>query len=131
MPSNTPIGKLRVIAGSKQTSKKIYHLQKGKNIIGRKSPEMSEDVNICIDTDDRTMSRRHCQIIIAPRGPNKYAYVISVLKKQLITLLFDTKRRKMEVEFGDEIYLSHQYCIQLGDTELRLEIPQPKIKTTR
>jgi hypothetical protein len=91
---------------------KPFSLHKGENILGR----VAEDVQICIP--DKVVSRKHCLLTVDPSD----RVFVSDLKSGNGTFVNDHRIvDKKEMIQGD--------CLQVGDTEMQLEIPLDLLST--
>jgi pSer/pThr/pTyr-binding forkhead associated (FHA) protein len=91
-----------------------FDLKEGKNIIGRKS---SMPIDIAIETDDMTMSRRHCFIeVVLNEKRGEFDFLISDLKAINGTILNGRVQKKLSEQ--DVIYLNDSDTFQLGLTKI-------------
>lgn len=112
-----------------------YQLKTGVNFIGRKSPSTPPDVNIQIATTDATIHRKHCKIYVEffidiEKKISKMEHILSDCKGGNPVWVYNQKRKRIQVFQEDEVYMEQHYILQLGNTELRLEVPIPDIPTT-
>ncbi len=100
----------------------------GANIIGRKARLNPPDVNVLVDANDGSMSRRHACIDIrfGMAGP---VFLLSDLSSQNGTVLINRQRQQMKLLPGDEVYLQDGFIIRLGQTELTFEILKQEVET--
>ena len=115
-----------LIIHDENTDTYTFDLRKGINRIGRHSDSTDEDVNIRIRTQDRYMSRHHCDIEVRWKsGKNVYEYVLSdrayQRKKASSNGTFVNAGRQLSVR--DEIFLKDGDTVQVGRTKLVLKLP--------
>lgn len=103
-----------------------YPLHEGSLVVGRAAPQSSADIQI--QTDDRTMSRRHCTIEVTRLSTGRIKAIISELRTdtRLIEhrpLLLDGE----EVRSGERIVLGNGDRITLGSTQFTyFQMPAPE-----
>lgn len=92
-----------------------FDLKEGKNIIGRKAS--SATVDIAIDTEDMTMSRRHCMIeVLHNERRGDYDFLINDLNALNGIILNSRVQRRLSE--NDVIYLNDGDTFQLGLTKI-------------
>jgi pSer/pThr/pTyr-binding forkhead associated (FHA) protein len=114
-----------LIIHDENTDSYTFDLRKGINRIGRNSDTTDQDVNIRIKTQDRFMSRHHCDIEVRWKsGKNVYEYVLSdkayQRKKASANGTFVNAGRQLSPR--DEILLNDGDTIQVGRTKLVLKL---------
>jgi FOG: FHA domain len=108
------LGYLNVIPNT-ETPQQEFQLSEGIVIVGRKAKVST--ATICIQTDDKTMSRSHLRIEVKknPKG-NGYSHYISDNNSKNHTL-YNGKR----IESGDVVVLKDDDEIVLGRTLIRFK----------
>ncbi len=94
-----------------------FALKEGDNIIGRYNP--GDRITIPIDTNDRSMDRRHCVITVKKKPSGDISYTLRDFPSLTGTFLFNRilgDREKVIIEDGA--------IITLGATTIILETPQ-------
>jgi len=89
----------------------LYHLQSGKNVIGRKSSKSEADVQI--STNDKHMSRTHAVIKMTRISDGSLKALISCCKDRLTTIVGG-----QSLAVGDEVVLTSGITLILGETSL-------------
>ena len=115
-----------LIIHDEHTETYTFDLRKGINRIGRHSETTDQDVNIRIKTQDRYMSRHHCDIEVRwESGRNVYEYVLSdkayQRKPASSNGTFVNAGRRLSIR--DEILLKDGDTVQVGRTKLVLKLP--------
>jgi FHA domain. len=112
--SKSERGKL-IVLPNKSTKEQIFHLQEGHYIVGRKSSAANAD--ICIETEDKMMSRNHAQIEVKKDLQGSILHCLSD---------YQSKNRTMYngifLEKGEEVVLQDNDEIKIGNTMLRFKI---------
>lgn len=109
-----------LIIHDENTESYTFDLRKGINRIGRFTNTTPPDINIRIKTEDRYMSRHHCDIEARWKsGKNAYEYVLTDRGSSNGT--FVNAGRRLSVR--DEIPLNDGDTIQVGRTKLVLKLP--------
>jgi len=96
-----------------------FALQEGENIIGRYNP--GDKITIPIDTNDRSMDRRHCVITVRKNADGELDYSLRDWPSLTGTFLFNRilgDRERATIEDGD--------IITLGATTIILQAPEKK-----
>ena len=94
-----------------------FALKEGDNIIGRYNP--GDSITIPIDTNDRSMDRRHCVITVKMDSSGDISYTLRDFPSLTGTFLFNRilgDREKVLIEDGA--------IITLGATTIILQAPQ-------
>ena len=94
-----------------------FALQEGENIIGRYNP--GDNITIPIDTNDRSMDRRHCVITVKKEPDGEISYSLRDFPSLTGTFLFNRilgDRERVTIEDGA--------IITLGATTLILQAPE-------
>lgn len=112
-------GLLGILIHGSGKSAMSFRLKIGKNIIGRKAPDSSADIQIPFPADCRRMSREHLMIEVKAVHGKGFVYYASLCKKKVN----DTFVNKEKLEFGDCIVLKEGDVLSLPDAELTFEIP--------
>lgn len=94
---------------------KVYPLEEGQNIIGRKGNTSKATVQI--ETADRYMSRQHCTITLTtlPDGSRK-AVLSNYQNKNLTTI------DGQPIEVGDAIRLADGNTVRMGHTDITFKL---------
>ena len=88
------------------------------NHIGRLSHSTPSDINIAINTEDKFMSRHHCDILIKwSRSSNSYEYILTDRNSANGTFINEGKR----LYRSEEVELKDGDNIQLGRTKIILK----------
>ena len=108
------------------TESRTFALRKGLNRIGRASDTTPKDVNIGIETQDRYMSRHHCDIEVRQKiSVGGYEYILSDRdyggKRAAANGTFLNARKRLTPM--DELSLQDGDTIQVGRTKLVLKMP--------
>lgn len=83
-----------------------FALQEGENIIGRYNP--GDNITIPIDTNDRSMDRRHCVITVKRESTGEISYTLRDFPSLTGTFLFNRilgDRERVNIEDGAIITL--------------------------
>lgn len=103
--------KKNVSKGMLKCEGRLYQLQSGRNVVGRKSSKSEADVQIA--TDDKHMSRTHAVIKITRIGDGSLKALISCCKDRLTTIVGG-----QSLAVGDEVVLTSGITLVLGETSL-------------
>ena len=103
--------KKKVSKGILKYGGKIYQLQSGRNLIGRKAP--SSNVDVQIETADRHMSRQHAIIKMTRVADGSLRALISCTKDRLTTIVGG-----QSICVGDEAILTSGDTLILGETSI-------------
>lgn len=109
----------RLIIVASEEHKVIGHqiiLEKGENILGRKSHQGTHPNKRAIPVKDRNMGRLHCILEVIINPDKTYRYVLKDNNSCNGTLLRDT-----ELDEYAEKYMALGDVIQMGDTQLQLQ----------
>jgi len=97
-----------------------FDLRNGMNRIGRQSNSTPRDVNVAIRTEDKYMSRQHCEIEVKwLHGRSMYEYLLSDKGSSNGTFVNAGKR----LSRTDEVSLRDGDTVQIGRTKLVLKLP--------
>ena len=110
-PSKTEGGKLTVFPND-NTKEQVFHLQEGHYIVGRKASV--SNANICIETDDKMMSRNHLLIDVKKKTHGGLIHCLSDYQSKNKTM-YNGKY----LEKGEEVVLQNNDEIKIGNTLLR------------
>lgn len=94
-----------------------FALQEGENIIGRYNP--GDQITIPIDTNDRSMDRRHCVITVKRNPQGEISYTLRDFPSLTGTFLYNrilADRERVQIEDGA--------IITLGATTIILQCPE-------
>jgi len=105
------IGSLTVLPDP-DTMRQEYNLYEGALIVGRKAKVSA--ANICIDTNDKTMSRSHIRIEVKKKATGGYIHYLSDNNSKNHTL-YNGKR----IESGEVVVLKNNDEIVIGNTLIR------------
>lgn len=109
---NLIIGKLKV-----KSTGASYQLKIGKNVIGRKSPKSSADIQI--DCPNNRMSREHLIIEVKKSPTEGFIHYARLFKGHVnATFVGD-----LELEEGDEVILKNRNVIKLPDVDVEFTLP--------
>lgn len=104
-----------LIVHDERVNLQSFDLNEGRNIVGRKAS--SATVDIAIETDDMTMSRRHCLIeVVLNERRGEYDFLISDLNALNGIILNSRIQRRLGE--NDVIYLNDGDTFQLGLTKI-------------
>lgn len=107
-PSSVAIGQIRVLG-----TNEIQFLKPGSQVIGRRAETGTADIKI---SNDMTMSRRHVQIDVVPKGNGGYEHrLVEIGSLNIIKL------NKRPIQRGDILVLKFGDVITLGKTDIVLE----------
>lgn len=96
-----------------------YALTKGRNVIGRKSPQSSASIQIPFPAGQKRTSREHLVIDVKHVEGRGYVHYVSLFKEKVNATFVGA----MPLEYGDSVVLRDKDIIRLPDLELRFEIP--------
>ena len=117
-PQNTKIGWL--VIHDEFTETFTFDLKNGMNRIGMQSNSTTRDVNIAIRTEDKYMSRQHCEIEVRwLHGKNRYEYILSDKGSSNGTFVNAGRR----LSHTDEVSLTDGDTLQIGRTKVVLKLP--------
>jgi pSer/pThr/pTyr-binding forkhead associated (FHA) protein len=108
---NKGIGKLTILQGE-EVPQQEFQLQEGENIIGRKAKVRM--ASICIQTDDKTMSRSHLRIDVKKNPRGGYFHYLSD-NNSINHTLYNGK----SIESGDVVVLKDGDKLLIGKTTVR------------
>jgi len=112
-PAKTGGGKLVVVA-NEQTPSQTFTLHEGLFIIGRKAS--ASNANICIDTQDKAMSRNHLRIEVKKNRQGGMTHTLSDNNSKNRTLYNGRTLEESEV-----VVLKDNDEIQAGNTIIRFQ----------
>jgi len=107
-------GKLTVLQIG-NTGEQVFHLQEGHFIVGRKAAV--SDANICIETDDKMMSRNHARIDVRKDAQGGIIHCLSDNKSKN-----RTQYNGIFLDEGEEVVLQDNDEIKIGNTLLRFNV---------
>ncbi|MDR2232319.1 MAG: FHA domain-containing protein [Tannerella sp.] len=113
-PSNNEGGRLTVLLDA-NTSEQIFPLTEGHFTVGRKATTPTAD--ICIETNDKMMSRSHLLIVVKHDAQGGLIHCLSDNKSKNRTI-YNGKY----LEDGEEVVLQDNDEIKIGNTVLRFNI---------
>ena len=113
-PSKAEGGRLTVFP-DKKTKEQIFHLREGLYIVGRKSSVTKADIRI--ETEDKMISRNHCQIEVKKDAQGGLIHCLSDNHSKNRTM-YNGKFLDEE----DEVVLRDNDEIKIGHTMLRFNI---------
>ena len=116
----TQLPKMNFTMGQLQDVKtgEVFHLQLGRNIIGRKGTQSLATIQI--DTgDSHSMSREHIVIEVKKEKYKGFVHYLTLYKEKVNKSEINGER----LLYGDTIILSHGDKISLPDAELKFELP--------
>lgn len=94
-----------------------FALQEGENVIGRYNP--GDRITIPIDTNDRSMDRRHCVITVRKEADGQISYTLRDFPSLTGTFLFNRILGDRE-----RVLIQDGAIITLGATTLILQAPE-------
>lgn len=94
-----------------------YKLSEGINVIGRQSL-IAKEQTLGIITDDTTMSRIHCEIVVN-KNSTGLELILSDKKSKNRTYLNDDKEM---IKQNEKIFLNDGDCLLLGQTKIYIQI---------
>lgn len=112
MGKNMIIGKLTV-----KSTGQSYQLKMGKNVIGRKSPKSSADMQI--DCPNNRMSREHLIVEVRKTPTEGFVHYARLFKGHVNATFVND----LELEEGDEVILKNKNIIKLPDVDVEFTLP--------
>ena len=107
-------GKLTVLFNGK-TREQVFNLREGHYIVGRKAAV--SDANICIETDDKMISRNHARINVKKDAHGGIIHCLSDYQSKN-----RTQHNGIFLDEGEEVVLQDNDEIKIGNTLLRFNV---------
>lgn len=118
---NTGGAKGLAIGALRDPSGEVHTLLPGRNVIGRRSPASTADIQLA--PDRRRLSREHLVIEVQRIEGRGFVHTVSLFKEKVNpTAVGDTT-----LYYGDKVILRHGDIIRLPELDLVFEIPDPDI----